>query len=194
MLVYPFYAVSENFLPHHICDDIIKSAVNKKSEEARIYAGTEKSVRDSRLVWIKDPWIFDWINQAVKELNKELDWNFNINEPEEIQFTSYKKGQFYGWHQDIFGHEEAKSIDTQRKISVVIPLVESNEYKGGNLEFYNSNLPPTKKEEDKVIVDELTRTKGNLIIFPSFVWHQVTPVIEGERLSIVLWYRGEKWK
>ena len=77
---------------------------------------------------------------------------------------------------------------------MVIPLVESNEYKGGNLEFYNSNLPPTKKEENKVVGDQLTRTKGNLIIFPSFVWHQVTPIIEGERLSIVLWYRGEKWK
>ena len=51
-----------------------------------------------------------------------------------------------------------------------------------------------QQEENKVVVYQLTRTKGNLIMFPSFVWHQVTPIIEGERLSIVLWYRGEKWK
>ena len=35
------------------------------------------------------------------------------------------------------------------------------------------------------------RELGTLIIFPSFLWHQVTPVTEGTRQSLVNWSIGK---
>jgi PKHD-type hydroxylase len=100
-------------------------------------------------------------------------------------------GQFYGWHQDVY---ENLPNGLQRKISVVIPLVDSNEYEGGDLQFYNPMENPNKSQEDKIIKLEKLRIKGSAIIFPSYIYHQVTPVTKGERLSIVIWFNGEKWK
>ena len=31
---------------------------------------------------------------------------------------------------------------------------------------------------------------GDLIIFPSFIWHQVTPITKGKRESLVNWSVG----
>ena len=38
------------------------------------------------------------------------------------------------------------------------------------------------------------RQRGSLIIFPSLVRHEVTPVKTGTRFSLVGWYRGERWQ
>jgi PKHD-type hydroxylase len=190
MIVSPYFAISENFLPHHVCDDIIKVAYSQKQQEAEIQSGTDKKVRESRLVWLRDAWIYDWIAPVMRDLNCQLNWNFQLTQPEDIQFTIYKKGHFYGWHQDLFEFEKNKLMNFQRKISAVVPLVDSENYKGGDLQFYNSNIHPNKKD-DRIVTDELSRKKGSLVIFPSFIWHQVTPVLEGERLSIVIWFQGE---
>ena len=34
------------------------------------------------------------------------------------------------------------------------------------------------------------KTLGTLIVFPSFVWHEVSPVSRGTRTSLVSWYHG----
>ena len=194
MLVSPFYAISENFLPYHVCDNIIQTALAKKTLDGEISSGTNKQIRNSRVVWLKDMWIYDWIDSAVYTLNNQLGWNFNVTEPEDIQFTIYKEGQFYGWHQDTLGHDEIKNFDSDRKISVVIPLADSSAYEGGDLEFYDSSLNPMKQDTNKIVSDKLFRLRGNLIIFPSYVYHRVTSVTKGERYSMVIWYRGEQWK
>jgi PKHD-type hydroxylase len=36
--------------------------------------------------------------------------------------------------------------------------------------------------------------KGDIILFPSFELHQVSPVTQGLRKSIVAWVLGPKWK
>lgn len=194
MIVNPYFVISEDFLPNHVCQDIIDVALQQKDLEATVQAGPTDGIRNSRVVWLKDTWIYDWISPAIRQLNSQLEWNFNLTEPEEIQFTIYKKGQFYGWHQDTFDFNQNKTMHHQRKISAVIPLVDSNSYEGGDLQFYNSSLNPNKKEENKIEFEELSRKKGSMIVFPSYVYHQVTPVLSGERLSIVLWYQGAKWQ
>ena len=34
------------------------------------------------------------------------------------------------------------------------------------------------------------RKKGSIIVFPSFIYHRVTPVTEGTRYSLVTWNLG----
>ena len=190
MITENYYGIYENFVPYHVCDDIVKRALFDKEEEGVIQEGINKQVRNSRVVWLNDFWIYDWITPIVHQCNKELGWYFTIKDPEKIQFTIYRENQFYGWHRDTFLE---KDLNDQRKISVVIPLSNSDDYEGGNLEFYNSLASPTSKQE-KIIFDEKTRTKGNIIIFPSYVYHQVTKVLKGKRMSLVIWYKGESWK
>ena len=35
---------------------------------------------------------------------------------------------------------------------------------------------------------------GTVVVFPSFVWHKVEPIIKGTRFSLVGWYLGERFK
>lgn len=192
MIVSQNFIINENYLPSNICDDIINAAQAQKEIEGVIQGGTDKKIRNSRVVWLNEQWIYDWINGVINEINIEHKWNFTISHPEQIQFTKYNEGQFYGWHQDIYENIPADGF--QRKISAVIPLVESNAYEGGDLEFYDPMTNPNKKQEDKIIRNEKLRQKGSIIVFPSYIYHQVTPVLKGERLSIVIWFCGEKWK
>ena len=35
-----------------------------------------------------------------------------------------------------------------------------------------------------------SKVKGTIVVFPSFVWHRVTPVTSGTRYSLVNWLQG----
>ena len=77
-----------------------------------------------------------------------------------------------------------------RKISMTLNLTESSNYEGGNLKF---DLGPHVKENRFKVCDEI-RPKGSVIIFPSFIYHCVTPVTSGTRYSLVLWCLGKPWQ
>ena len=36
--------------------------------------------------------------------------------------------------------------------------------------------------------------KGSIVIFPSYIWHRVSPVTKGTRLSLVQWNLGPGFK
>ena len=40
---------------------------------------------------------------------------------------------------------------------------------------------------------EKERQKGTLIVFPSFMWHKVSPVTKGSRYSLVMWSLGKPY-
>jgi PKHD-type hydroxylase len=40
----------------------------------------------------------------------------------------------------------------------------------------------------------MDKTQGTLIIFPSYVLHEVMPVTKGERNSLVTWVTGKQFK
>ena len=183
------YYRQESFIPDHVCEEIKEYSINKISEEGTVAHGLDKKIRDSRVTWLSDTWIADWFVDRVKEINNEV-WKINLGSYENIQFTKYSENQFYGWHQDCTLDEE----NNTRKLSVVIPLSNSDEYEGGDLQFYNHLGKPQKEEDKKIMSDDSFRTKGTLIIFPSFTWHQVTKVTKGERMSLVVWFRGDVWR
>lgn len=193
MIVEENFLIDPAYLPNEVCNQIIQRAKDLQDIEAITGDGLDTKIRNSRIVWLNDLWIYDWITPYVHYINNYVNWNFDIDHPEAIQFTKYKENQFYGWHQDILHKKESMENLMQRKISVVIPLSDSDEYEGGNLQFYDSLADPSSSKE-KILEDPKTRTKGSIIIFPSYVHHQVTKVTKGERLSIVIWYKGPKWK
>lgn len=72
-----------------------------------------------------------------------------------------------------------------RKLSVTISLNRPEEYKGGNLRFDFGPHADKRYHTCKEI-----RPQGSVIVFPSHIHHQVTPVTEGTRYSLVAWNLG----
>lgn len=142
--------------------------------------------RSSTIKWVpfseETKWIYDKIGLLSKIANDEM-FNFDIhNMPEQIQYTEYystNKGH-YDWHMDLGSTGFMKF----RKISVTVQLSDSNEYEGGDLQIWSGGQQP----------NTAPKGKGNVVIFPSFMMHRVTPVTKGTRKSFVLWLGGESFK
>jgi PKHD-type hydroxylase len=65
----------------------------------------------------------------------------------------------------------------------VLQLSDPDTYEGGNLLMHIDD--PGQKIEKK---------QGKLVLFPSYVLHEVTPVTKGERYSLVAWLTGKPFK
>ena len=69
-----------------------------------------------------------------------------------------------------------------RKIS--FSLILQNAEEGGDFEIFT--------QQQILTLDKLT--VGSLLFFPSYIMHRVTPIIRGERISIVGWLGGLPYK
>lgn len=76
-----------------------------------------------------------------------------------------------------------------RKISVTVSLNDPTEYEGGNLKF---DLGPHRTDQYHECTE--IRPKGSVIVFPSHIHHQVTPVTRGTRYSLVCWNLGAPFR
>lgn len=120
-------------------------------------------------------WIFEKLSQAVIPANHAT-WGFDMaGFCEGIQISRYDVGDHYGYHQDIGG-----TYLSQRKLSIVIQLSDPKEYDGGLLEIFMHGNAPVEQ--------------GTLILFPSYMVHQVTPITKGTRYSLVAWLSGNPFK
>lgn len=146
---------------------------------------TETEYRKSNVKWLpmteQYKWIYDKIGDMAWEANQNL-YHFDLHSmPEQIQYTEYydyEKGH-YDWHMDT-GYGNL----SQRKISVTVQLSDTHEYEGGDLQLWPGGTYPLVAP----------RGKGNVVIFPSFLMHRVTPVTRGTRKSFVLWLGGGHYR
>lgn len=176
-------------------------------------------VRDSEVCWFKDDELKEKIYHYINLANKNAGWNFQWDFGEDIQFTKYGLNQFYGWHYDgcsdhwstykryIPGisptkkdgskpHEycfkgQYNQVGKTRKISVTINLSRPEDYDGGNLKF---DFGHHNKDIERFYECKEIRPQGSIIVFPSFLYHQVTPVTSGNRYSLVMWCLGQPFK
>jgi PKHD-type hydroxylase len=175
-------------------------------------------VRDSKISWIQEKWVFDLIKKWIDKANCDAGWNFDLDFMEPIQFTKYENNGFYGWHIDSNGDcfSEHKPyihgvtnvplkadgslpdgyvlndnrIGRVRKLSFILNLIDGNEYEGGDILFDLGNHNPN----GQVYKNDMARKKGTIIVFPSFIYHCVTPVTKGKRMSLVNWCLGRPFK
>lgn len=145
------------------------------------------SIRNSRIAWIEysklTKELYDLIFAHAKGANEGGNWNFEINKLETLQFTRYDVGQYYNWHvdQNISTNEEIC-----RKISFSILL--NDDFEGGDLEI--ECFDPSHSERSP----KVPLSKGDIVFFPSYTWHRVTPVTKGIRYSLVGWINGPQWR
>jgi PKHD-type hydroxylase len=117
-------------------------------------------------------------------------FQFDLTYFKEIQFTEYTAQQEgkYDWHEDLTW---TKNGPSRRKLSIVVQLSDPADYKGGLLELDRS----TVGDGDGMTPSERQlRSRGTAIVFPSFVKHRVTPVLQGKRHSLVSWYEGPPFR
>jgi len=174
------YAFWNNAFSKEECQTIINIAKNKG-----LIRGTtigKSDARDSKISWLYPCDNMDWVFRRVTDITLNLNerfFKFNLfGLNEGFQFTNYEapSGK-YGKHID-------RSINNSvRKLSISIQLTDPNEYEGGELYLY---------EGDKGTL--MDKAQGTLIMFPSYVLHEVMPVTKGERNSLVTWVTGKQFK
>lgn len=123
---------------------------------------------------------FEWLDQKVAQVVKERNksFNFKLKRINETKLLRYKPGGKYDWHQDVIYTDSE-----QRKFTYIIQLSNSNEYAGGDFQF---------RDADNIDLSRF-REQGSLIIFPSLMYHRITPLTQGTRYSIVGWVVGPPW-
>jgi len=210
MILANYYWFFKSAIPERICDDIVRYGKSIQDEMAvtsnignndpkklnTTQTKNLKNKRDSDVVWMSDRWIYKEIQPYVNSANANAGWNFQWDYSEPCQFTRYKKGQFYDWHEDQLDHPfDAPGTPNHgkiRKLSVTVTLTDPKDYKGGELEFDFRNNDPHKKRRVHKCTEILP--KGSLVVFPSFVWHRICPVKSGERNSLVIWNIGKPFQ
>jgi PKHD-type hydroxylase len=177
------YAFWNNAFSKEECQLIINIAKNKGLITGTTFNDDKKKdVRDSKISWLYPVDGIDWVFRRVTDITLNLNERFfkfdlfGLNEG--FQFTNYEapSGK-YGKHVD-----RGMNMPV-RKLSISIQLTNPEEYKGGELKLYDG--------EEETVMD---KTQGTLIIFPSYVLHEVMPVIKGERNSLVTWVTGKQFK
>jgi len=169
-------------------DKIKKTGDALTNETAKTFGqGDQGENRRGSVGWLplneSNKWIYSRLLSITEEANNSL-WKFDLTGFwEDCQYTTYeasskKDGDFYDYHLDIDG-----SYGVQRKISIVVQLSDQEDYEGGELEL--------KTSKNSYVAD---KSKGSILLFPSFCLHKVHPVTKGKRNSLVLWVSGMPFK
>jgi len=144
--------------------------------------GVNPNVRRSQISWLDNnpntKWVFEKLAHVASQLNADH-FRFELTGfGEKLQLTNYDQSEngMYGWHQDYGG-------GISRKLSLVVQLTDPSEYEGGNLQVMTTGNPVNVRKQ-----------RGLIAAFPSYVLHQVTPVTQGSRQSLVAWVSGPAFK
>ncbi|MEM1123293.1 MAG: 2OG-Fe(II) oxygenase [Bacteroidota bacterium] len=145
-------------------------------------ATTDEELRKTSIVGLENneehQWLYQRISNFALQVNNQRYFYDIRGIFEPLQLMEYSEGDFFDWHLD-FGNQHS-SI---RKLSVTMQLSDPTDYEGGDLQFMINK-------------DIITapRSKGTIIIFPSFIMHRVTPITQGKRRSIVGWVSGPPFR
>jgi PKHD-type hydroxylase len=149
---------------------------------------TEIRLCDTRFHYINNEsdWIFDILEYIANTVNDKY-FQFNLIGFDRFQYTVYNQpGAHYTYHSDMaFGPVVADELKTPRKLSFSLILSDNSEYQGGDFEVVSNDV------KTPIIIPQ---QKGQVIAFPSYITHRVTPLISGVRKSIVVWAVGPKFK
>ncbi len=126
-------------------------------------------------------WLYQRLQDRVQWTNRDY-YGFDLNGFDEgIAFLKYEAGDqpgHYRWHQDFGG-----GPSSLRKLSIVAQLSKPTDYQGCELRmFTNCDFAPD------------TKGQGDVIIFPSWTPHMVTPIDHGVRYSLAIWVAGPRFR
>jgi len=185
-------------------EDLTNTFQNQMGDSKLMGDDLNRDKRNSKNAWIPTTnWTAGFVWHYIERANRE-NFLYDIRniDGENMQFTQYSEGEFYGWHNDagisnhykpvsIGNHHEGRASDylnenleLVRKLSFVVQLSDPDDYEGGNLQLL--------AEDGKSYF--APRKKGTVIVFDSRTQHRVLKVTKGTRKSLVGWVVGPRWK
>ena len=181
-----FETWDQGFTPEE-CDRIIEIGESYDLDSAVVGNTTEPGVIDrirvSKTSWIglndDTEWIYERLGKILRCMNG-MYWRYDIHGfHEHLQYTVYDgTGTHYDWHVD----NNMLTDLPPRKLSMSVQLSDPDDYDGGGLEISDGNIV------------EASYKRGDVIVFPSYRVHRVTPVTEGIRRSLVVWANGPAFR
>ena len=189
------YYFFKKAVPIQTCKKILEVGRKKIIKQATTSKGVDIIKRDCKVTWLDEKWIYDIINPFIHTANKEAGWNFQWDWNESSQFTIYEKGHYYGWHTDQgpagIKHKSKNINGKTRKLSLTLQLTDKTEYEGGDFQF--AWIHDDTKDLLNVLTVDDAKEIGTIIIFPSFIHHQILPITKGKRESLVNWSVGKEF-
>ncbi len=175
-------AYMDNVFTPEECAQIIAFG-NTRLHKAKIGGNGNPNVRESQIAWLNSTdtdiqFAFRRVTDVILSINSQF-FNFDLfGLAEGLQFTRYDAPNgHYGMHID-------KILNgTVRKLSLTVQLSSPDDYEGGELALQLSR-------DAALMPKEL----GKMIVFPSYVLHEVRPVTKGTRYSLVAWVTGKPFK
>jgi PKHD-type hydroxylase len=144
--------------------------------------GAGASTGDKRASWQlleldeRRAWVFE---RVAAFLRAHASYGFELDElASPLKIQRYAPGGFHGWHADL-GSADGR----RRKLGITVQLSASDAYTGGDLRFFD---PPEHACA--------SRARGCGICFPSYVPHEVTPVVTGVRYALTGWAVGPPFR
>jgi hypothetical protein len=162
-----------NVLNSELCDAImtygkknLKEGINKYPDSFSIcFESCLLPIQHEVHVALQDTW-----DRVIKHIG------FDAQFVELYELKRYEPQDHFGLHTDNYYGIKA---NLDRKITMSIQLNDRSDYVGGYL--------TVAKRPFKL-------TKGSIIAFPSFFPHEVTPIIKGDRWSLINWAWGPYWR
>lgn len=167
--VMPHAYVAEGYLDDSTCDDIITVGM---SVEAHSFPHCGADTRDFPE---DDRGVLDEIRECALMVN-EAWFGFDLNGHTESWLQTYQSGGDYQMHTDA-------SVGMSRKLTAVALLSPETAYDGGVLRV----LPIPH-------FFEIPRTRGTVVVFPSWLLHEVNPVTSGVRQTINMGFWGPEFR
>tara|TARA_B100000287_G_C20668364_1_gene792529 strand:- start:2405 stop:3019 length:615 start_codon:yes stop_codon:yes gene_type:complete len=124
-------------------------------------------------------WIYEVLFEMVLEANDNL-FQFDIDKvTDQLHYVIYPTDSGHlDWHMDI-GYGNVN----RRKLATTVQLSDPDDYEGGDFQCWYGG-------QNGFI--NFPREKGDVLIFPSFFMHRVTPIKSGERKALVFWTGSNK--
>lgn len=183
--------LARSFFDVETCRELISEMRRSPSSPAVTYAKGDSGSVDDRVRKVArlmpSPETVEYVMRRLMAYRETIEKYFKVSLGgcEDPQFLRYRVGDFFVAHQD--GNTGLLQLDTDRsrRISVSIFLnhqserPEPNAYCGGSLVFSDWRSGRECR---------LACEAGTLVAFRSEVTHEVIPVTDGERYSIVSWY------
>ncbi len=144
-------------LPAELCDRLIASAAS------RAFASGNGSYHSLDLDPDDEGAILDRFRQA-----NDLWWRLELDRWD-IHTKHYRAGDRHGPHQDLMAGS------ARRKLAGSVQLSRPDSYEGGNLVMTHASHRVA-----------MPRTRGTLVALPGWTVHEVEPVTQGERWTLIV--------
>jgi hypothetical protein len=179
-----FIKIYDDVVSVDLCNKILQEYKNSQEWNNTLVGDgiLNTNIRNCSVIQLSDSNIIDKNYEVRKfidvELHQQLLKVVEMYSKEFLEFSPsidtgyellmYETGQFYTQHTDSFIHQ-------QRSVSCSLTL--NDDYVGGEFSFFDREMM-------------IRNSVGSVIVFPSnFMYpHEIMPVIEGTRYSVITWY------